>query len=99
MIGFDEAVALRAANAGPLSKESVALGEARGRTLAEPVRAEVRSPPFDASAMDGYAVREADLAKLPAVLKVAGESFAGSPFGQPLGAGACCSGAMASLAW
>ncbi|HEX6071464.1 MAG TPA: molybdopterin molybdotransferase MoeA [Sphingomicrobium sp.] len=89
MIGFDEAVALIAANAGPLSKESVALGEARERTLAEPVRAEVRSPPFHASAMDGYAVREADLAKLPAVLKIAGESFAGSSFDQPLGAGAC----------
>ncbi|HET8750195.1 MAG TPA: molybdopterin molybdotransferase MoeA [Sphingomicrobium sp.] len=89
MISFDEAIALIAANAGPLSKEVVPLGQARARTLAEPIRAEVRSPPFDASAMDGYAVRDADLAHLPATLKIAGESFAGSPFGGPVGPGEC----------
>jgi molybdopterin molybdotransferase len=89
MITFDEAVALIAANAGPLSKEAVPLGQARGRTLAEPIRAAVRSPPFDASAMDGYAVRDADLAHLPAALKIAGESFAGSPFGGSVGPGEC----------
>jgi molybdopterin molybdotransferase len=89
MIGFDEAVALIAANAGPLASETVALGEAHGRTLAQAVAAQVRSPPFDASAMDGYAVREADLAALPAALAIVGESFAGAPCDRPVSPGEC----------
>ena len=89
MIGFDEAVALIAANSGPLRKERVSLEQAHGRTLAEAVRAQVRSPPFDASAMDGYAARDADLAALPAALNVVGESFAGSPWEGPLKPGEC----------
>jgi molybdopterin molybdotransferase len=89
MIAFDQAIALIAANAGPLGSEMVALDCAHGRTLAKAVAAKVRSPPFDASAMDGYAVREADLAKLPAVLEIVGESFAGAPCDRRLGAGEC----------
>jgi molybdopterin molybdotransferase len=89
MISFDEAVGLIAANAGPLTKERVTLEQAHGRTLAEAVRAQVRSPPFDASAMDGYAARDADLAELPATLRVVGESFAGSPWEGPLKPGEC----------
>jgi len=89
MIGFDEAIALIAANAGPLSKELVSLEQAHGRTLAEPVLARVPSPPFDASAMDGYAVRDVDLAHIPAALSIAGESFAGSPYDGPLKPGEC----------
>jgi molybdopterin molybdotransferase len=89
MISFDEAIELIAANANPLSTELVPLEQAHGRTLAAPVQAEVRSPPFDASAMDGYAVREADLARLPTVLRITGESFAGTPYDQPLQVGEC----------
>jgi molybdopterin molybdotransferase len=89
MISFDEAVALIAGEVAPLPAETVPLGQAHGRTLAEPVLAQVRSPRFDASAMDGYAVRDGDLARLPAALRVAGQSFAGSPFDQPVGAGDC----------
>ncbi|MEO8453693.1 MAG: molybdopterin molybdotransferase MoeA [Sphingomicrobium sp.] len=89
MISFDEAVALIDANAGPLSTEIAPLEQAHGRTLAEPVVAQVRSPPFDASAMDGYALREADFAQLPAVLRIVGESFPGAPCNQPLGSGEC----------
>lgn len=89
MITFDEAVRLIAASAGPLESERVSLREAHGRTLAAAVTAEVRSPPFDASAMDGYAVRESDLAALPAVLPVVGESFAGAPSTATVGEGQC----------
>lgn len=89
MISFDEAIGLIAANAGPLTNERVSLEQAHGRTLAEAVRAQVRSPPFDASAMDGYAARDADLAELPAALSVVGESFAGSPWEGPLRPGEC----------
>ena len=89
MISFDEAIQLIDANCGPLSSEVVPLAIANGRTLAEPVKAKVRSPPFDVSAMDGYAVRDADLANLPASLRVTGESFAGAPFDRAIQAGEC----------
>ena len=74
MISFDQALALIAAAARPLGREAVALEDAHGRTLAEPVRALVASPPRDVSTMDGYAVRDADL---PGRLSVAGESLPG----------------------
>lgn len=89
MITFDEAAALVAAIGVPLGTESVPLAEARGRVLAAAVLAGHPSPVADVSAMDGYAVREADLATLPAVLPVAGESFAGSRFTGALPDGAC----------
>lgn len=78
MIGFDEAVALVRSSAQPLAAESVPITQAAGRILAAPVIAEVDSPRSDVSAMDGYAVREADLAELPARLRIVGESFAGA---------------------
>ncbi len=74
MISFDEALALVAEAAKPLDIESVTLAEAYGRTLAVPVVAAVDAPPRDVSAMDGYAVREADL---PGRLPVAGAAFPG----------------------
>lgn len=89
MIGFDEAVALIAANTAPLASEKIALSNAHGRTLAEAVQAQVRSPPFDASAMDGYAVRDSDLKAFPADLAIVGESFAGAPCASEIGPGQC----------
>ncbi|HST37621.1 MAG TPA: molybdopterin molybdotransferase MoeA [Allosphingosinicella sp.] len=74
MIGFDEALALIAGVARPLGVETVALAGASGRVLAAPVVAQVDHPPGDVSAMDGYAVRSADL---PGRLPVAGESLPG----------------------
>ncbi|MEM9923515.1 MAG: molybdopterin molybdenumtransferase MoeA, partial [Cyanobacteria bacterium P01_D01_bin.50] len=44
-------------------------------------------PPFPASAMDGYAVRRADVADLPATLTIMGEAAAGRGFHKPVGAG------------
>ena len=76
MITFDEALALVAEAAKPLDREPVALAEAHGRTLAEPVIAQVDAPPRDVSAMDGYAVREAEL---PGRLPVAGTAYPGDP--------------------
>lgn len=60
-----------------LAPETVALGDADGRWLAAPVFAGRDQPPFDASAMDGYAVRGADVAP-GARLKIVGESAAGA---------------------
>jgi molybdopterin molybdotransferase len=65
----------------PLARERSPLLEARGLFVAEDVRARFDLPPFDNSAMDGYAVRHQDVqgasAETPVTLPVAGESRAG----------------------
>jgi molybdopterin molybdotransferase len=71
----------------PLEAEDVKLEEARGRVLAEDIAARLTQPPFDASAMDGFAVRGADVAALPATLQVIGESVAGAGFSGMVGRG------------
>ncbi|WP_029417259.1 molybdopterin-binding protein [Brevundimonas bacteroides] len=70
---------------GVLASERVALDGADGRWLAEPVRASRDQPPFDASAMDGWAVRTADLGRRP--LRIVGESAAGAGFAGAVGPG------------
>jgi molybdopterin molybdotransferase len=89
MISFDEAIERIRKVAVPLGIESIALEVAAGRVLASPVVARIESPRADVSAMDGYAVRESDLANLPARLKLAGESFAGHGWSGDVGAGEC----------
>ena len=62
-----------------------ALLRSRGRVLAEDIAADRDFPPFPRAARDGYAVRGADLAVLPATLRIIGEVRAGSAFsGGPL---------------
>lgn len=75
-----EALAHILDGAEPTGREAVSLLEAIGRTLAEPLPARLTQPPFNASAMDGYAVRTVDVEQLPAELKVIGEVAAGHPF-------------------
>ncbi len=89
MIPFDEAISRIAEVVRPLGSERVGLAEAHGRVLAEEITARVSAPPADVSAMDGYAVREADLAAIPSRLPVVGESFAGQGFDGELTAGGC----------
>jgi molybdopterin molybdotransferase len=68
----------------PLPAEQIALGEAAGRVLVEPATARVDLPPFDASAMDGFALRSADTpGHLPVVERIA----AGRPASRALRAG------------
>lgn len=59
--------------------EVVAVAEAFGRVLAEDVTAALAVPPFDHAAMDGFAVRAADVATVPVSLPVAGVVAAGDP--------------------
>ena len=66
MISFDQAATIVGEVAKPLGRERVAIGEAHGRVLAEPVVAQIDSPPSNVSAMDGYAVIDEDLLTLPA---------------------------------
>lgn len=67
----------QASRLAPSVNETVDLLHAAGRVLAEPITADRDIPPFPRSTRDGYAVRAADLAKLPAKLKVVGEIKAG----------------------
>ena len=60
-----------------LPAEEADLADAVGRVLAEDVHADLDMPPFDRSAMDGYAVRAADVAHPPVVLEVVGQVRAG----------------------
>ena len=83
---MEEARARMLAGLAPGPAETVPLEAALGRTLAEDVTAVRDQPPYDASAMDGWAVREAELGGGP--LRVQGESAAGRPFAAPLAAGA-----------
>ena len=71
----------------PLPAETVPLAQARGRTLAHDLAALRTQPPFNASAMDGYALRAADLATIPATLKLIGASAAGHGFAGAVGPG------------
>lgn len=82
-----EALARVMDGAGPGSSEELPLHEAAGRVLAAPLRALRTQPPFDASAMDGYAVRSADIAAAPARLRVIGEAPAGRLFSGMVGSG------------
>lgn len=75
-LAVDEARDRMLAGAAPLGTEEVALADAIGRVLAAPVTAHRDQPPFDASAMDGWAIRRADLAP-DARFRAAGESAAG----------------------
>jgi molybdopterin molybdotransferase len=89
LLTVEEAAALVAERVAPVAEvEKVPLGEADNRVLAADVFAPVDLPPFDNSAVDGYAVRFADLAREgETVLPVAGRVAAGaSADGAPAGA-------------
>jgi len=80
VISVEEALS-RILSAMPImSAEVVSLVDAHGRVLAEDVSARLTQPPFDISAMDGYAVRQADVTSAPTVLERIGEVPAGSAF-------------------
>jgi molybdopterin molybdotransferase len=74
-------------DAQPLPPELAPLAQAHGRVLTEDIAALRTQPPADVSAMDGYAVRAADVARVPARLKLVGEVAAGHPFRGPVGTG------------
>lgn len=84
LLGFDAALARLLALVAPLPAVELPLGAARGLRLAGAVVADRDQPSADVSAMDGYALRAADL---PGPLRLVGESAAGRPFAGPLGPG------------
>lgn len=82
LLSLAEAQARLLALAVPLPVERIPVHEALGRYLAEPVTARRTQPPADLSAMDGYALRAADL---PGPWRVIGESACGHPFAGQVG--------------
>ena len=103
MISVSDALEHLFTLATPLGTETVALRQAAGRWLSAPVEARRSQPPFDASAMDGYAVKAAEVER-DAQFKIIGEAAAGHGFsgsvkpgqavriftGAPMPAGADC---------
>ena len=77
VIPVDKALEIVLAHTPVLPAEEVDLPSSVGRVLAEDIHADLDMPPFDRSAMDGYAVRAADVARAPVVLEVAGQVHAG----------------------
>lgn len=72
-----------------IGEETIPLSAAFGRVMAAPAIATLSHPPAAISAMDGYALRSADAAALPATLRKVGVSRAGQGFGHRIKAGEC----------
>lgn len=90
-IGFAQAetIVAEVAAARRLPVERLALARAHGRVLAQDVIAGIDLPPFDNSAMDGYALRHADLGEGETRLRLVGEQFAGPALALRVGVGEC----------
>jgi molybdopterin molybdotransferase len=92
MLTWEEALSCVLANTPVLARERVPLEATAGRTLAEPLVARNDSPPFDVSAVDGFAVHPRDVVKAserhPVRLRLAGTIHAGTPAAMSLKRGA-----------
>ena len=82
LLSVDDALNAIIANRLPRPPETVPLDAALGARLVSPLTAKVSRPPAAVSAMDGYAVRLADVSAPNARLRVVGEAPAGTPFDQ-----------------
>lgn len=82
MVDLTEARRVVLEHCRPLDPVILPLEGSAGRVLAADVVAPEDVPPFDNTAVDGYAVRAADVADIPAELTVAGEIRAGDPPGE-----------------
>src|SRR6476620_11294510 len=87
MIPVSEAIQIVLSQTSRLAIESISLTGSLGRILAEDISADTDLPPFDRAQMDGYAVRAADVAAVPARLQIVGESAAGAGWHHEMKAG------------
>jgi len=87
MLSVEQALARILDALNPLPAEQIAVSDGLGRVLAEDVASRRTQPPVAVSAMDGYAVRAADVTAAPVVLKVIGQAPAGAAFAGTVGAG------------
>lgn len=93
MLQLEEAVARVLSAVPPAKGELVPVKQAAARVLLERIVSPLDLPPFDNSAMDGYAVRAEDLAgaraETPVVLRIVGKAAAGQVFRGSMGRGEC----------
>jgi molybdopterin molybdotransferase len=93
MHSVEQAIQQILASVTLMAAETVSLGDAFGRFVAEPFHSPINLPPFNNSAMDGYAVRSADLekatAEAPIALKLIGTAPAGAVFDAVAEPGTC----------
>ncbi|PWL17826.1 molybdopterin molybdenumtransferase MoeA [Falsochrobactrum shanghaiense] len=87
LLPVDEALRRILEGAKPQETEQLALASAGGRIVAEPVTARLMQPPFDCSAMDGYALIAPEQITYPLELEIIGESSAGQRFAGELSSG------------
>jgi molybdopterin molybdotransferase len=90
-VDLDDALRAILADVEPIARDQrIDLGTAVGRVLAEDLDAPMSLPPFPSSAMDGYAMRAADVVGPPPYrLAIAGTSYAGRPLLSPIPPGSC----------
>jgi len=89
MISVDKALGIILENVFSLDTVTTGINSAFGRVLAEDIVSDIDIPPFNKSAMDGYAVRASDLSDVPSVLKVIDSISAGSISRKKLQPGTC----------
>ncbi|MCA9522460.1 MAG: molybdopterin molybdotransferase MoeA [Myxococcales bacterium] len=77
MLSYEQALEIVKRRLAPRQTELVPLSKSVGRVLAQTIAADRDFPPFDRSAMDGFAVRSADVVEAPTELEVIGEIPAG----------------------
>ncbi|SNB59429.1 MULTISPECIES: gephyrin-like molybdotransferase Glp [unclassified Agrobacterium] len=88
LLPVDEAITRLLEAAVPVTEsETLPLAECDGRVLSADLAARLTQPPFDASAMDGYALRSADAPEIGSVLTVIGQAAAGHAFTGAVGDG------------
>jgi len=87
LISVEEARARILAQVNPLPSENAPLLDALGRMTTADIVAGLNIPPFDNSAMDGYAIQSADVQTVPSTLRVVGHAPAGAPASTPVGPG------------
>jgi molybdopterin molybdotransferase len=76
MLSFEQALDTVLSSARPLGSERVGITDAANRVLAEDIKSDIDIPPFNKSAMDGYACRRADLANELAVVEIIPAGYA-----------------------
>ncbi len=89
MLSIEEALDKIRGDVSPVGSEEIFITIALGRVLVEDVIASVSHPPQAVSAMDGYAVRAADVSAAPTRLRQIGEAAAGHVFDGTVGPGEC----------
>ncbi len=89
MLKYEEALRKILDNTNRLQGEIVAIEDAIGCVLLEDIYSNVAMPPFNKSAMDGYALRNSDLKSVPVQLKCIGVIEAGDSFKKTIKRGEC----------